>query len=269
MAPARLCLVAAATLGLAVPAAAARVSAAVGAHFGSAWRGQCPGGISCDRAPDDMLDDVCKWIAEGKHTVSELSTYLNDEKCIRCSISQLKAKCAQWDLENGPKEPPSREQCLTALVAGVQDYQTANPQYSEGFAGLCQDFGEFANGYFRLVSKRLIFKSPKSRVDEAKAKLAAAWKGVESAAQDKSVEGVNAALREVEAVVPLEAEAMKAYSVDWDVCTSLHNLIDILCDAWMPICKQDSRATWAKDKELSCQNVMFSAAQEKTEESSD
>lgn len=215
-----------------------------------------------------MLDDVCKWIAEGKHTVSELSTYLNDEKCIRCSISQLKAKCAQWDLENGPKAPPSREQCLAALVTGIQDYQAANPKYSSGYASMCQDFGEFVNGYYKLLSKRLIFKSPKSLVDEAKAKVAAKWEAVASAAQEKSVESVTAALKEVEAAVPLEEEAMKAYAVDWDVCGSLNNVVDTLCDAWMPICKQESRATWSSD-EMSCQTVTFSATQEKTEEGSD
>lgn len=211
-----------------------------------------------------MWADVCKL----KYPASKISAALNDDKCIRCSISQVEAGCAQWELENGPKAPPSREQCLTALVTGIQDYQAANPKYSSGYARMCEDFQEFVNGYYKLVSNRHIFKSPKSLVDEAKAKVAAKWEAVASAAQEKSIESVNAALKEVEAAVPLEEEAMKAYAVDWNVCGSLTNAVDTLCDAWMPICKQESRATWASD-EISCQSVTFSATQEKTEEGSD
>lgn len=255
----QLCLLVAATAGLALSVSAVRMSADLTAA--EQWQGYCPNGITCSKAPQEVFEDLCKHVVEGKNTVAELADYLQRKKCISCSTAQIQAKCEDVALDYAPKVPATKEQCVSSLVKGIAVHQKANPQYSSSYEKLCQDFQDFANSY----GKGKFFHGARDVLAEAKGQLSAAWEAVNTAISEKNVEAVRSALAAVEAATPLQAEAKSAFNVDLSECLKDNNLVAVLCDAWMPVCHKDSRPTWSYEQ-LSCETVVYGATKAESAE---
>lgn len=202
---------------------------------------------SCDKF--QWQPELCQKIESGEWSHNFVRDNLRKEKCVTCSDVEIDWQCLLLQ----QKVPAEKDQC-TGLVHTLFH---SNEAYQE-----CGSFSEFLGVFGRRSTTRIssALELDKGAVQKAEKALQKAWESaktsVPSALAGVNPSGVQKALEDVaskaaawDAALEMRRERVL---VDWSSCIGddkQTNWLDVLCDAYVPLCQASERPTWSMKHE--------------------
>lgn len=216
------------------------------------------GGIKCSSLPDSRIGDICA----SRLSYGEISRILYSEKCVRgCTAAFFEQKCARHNLLNGPKTPPTEDQCYGSFIEGVrvtlgEDRKSGrNKITEEKIKEWCQDFPTF----IEVWGSEKIYDLPADFLTRQEATLSDKWAAVEQVASNHNLQELKKATAEVQTAMEGVSKATEGVTTDIDPCLAPQNMVVVLCRAFQDPqnCNGNGSPTGWEYKGMTCENTHF------------